>query len=229
MIHNLPKLLKAVKAGDLEAAILLHRESARSSSLNSWTSSSPADLRRRAAAFEEPISDDTAAAPAGSKPTAAGSTKHPAVPAHAALAARPLQSCFQSYNSCVAATNNCTGHGFCANRLGGASSSKNLLAPTTGSGGNGPQLGARQQTPGGACFACTCVASVNDTGIGRSTTHWGGAVCQKEDISTPFWLLAGFTIAITWAIAMAIGMLYSVGEEKLPGVIGAGVSRTTTR
>jgi hypothetical protein len=199
LIEAIPKLLKAAKSGDLEAAILLHPESARSSPLTSWTTSPPTDLRRRAAAFEEPMADDDGVPIA--KPTS--TTKRPPV-AHPALAARPIPTCFQSYNSCVAATNNCTGHGLCANR-----------------GGNHTGSAA-----GSSCFACRCLATVDETTAVRRTTHWGGNVCQKEDVSTPFWLLAGFTIAITWAIAMAIGMLYSVGEEKLPGVIGAGVSRT---
>jgi len=51
-------------------------------------------------------------------------------------------------------------------------------------------------------------------------------MCQKEDISTQFWLIAGFTITIIGAVTFAIGLLFSVGEEKLPGVIGAGVSRS---
>jgi 1,4-dihydroxy-2-naphthoate octaprenyltransferase len=51
-------------------------------------------------------------------------------------------------------------------------------------------------------------------------------MCQKEDISVQFWLIAGFTIMIVGVTAFAIGLLYSVGEETLPGVIGAGVSRS---
>lgn len=61
---------------------------------------------------------------------------------------------------------------------------------------------------------------------GRKTIHWGGNMCQKEDISVPFWLIVGFTVTIIGAITFAIGLLFSVGEEKLPGVIGAGVSRS---
>ncbi|KAG7293687.1 hypothetical protein NEMBOFW57_003743 [Staphylotrichum longicolle] len=61
---------------------------------------------------------------------------------------------------------------------------------------------------------------------GRKTVHWGGNMCQKEDISVPFWLIAGFTITIVGAVSFAIGLLFSVGEEQLPGVIGAGVSRS---
>lgn len=62
--------------------------------------------------------------------------------------------------------------------------------------------------------------------IGEKTIRWGGNMCQKKDVSIPFWLLTGFTIAIVGMITFAIGLLYSVGEEQLPGVIGAGVSRS---
>jgi hypothetical protein len=61
---------------------------------------------------------------------------------------------------------------------------------------------------------------------GRKTVHWGGNMCQKEDISVQFWLIAGFTVMIVGVVTFAIGLLYSVGEETLPGVIGAGVSRS---
>ncbi len=42
----------------------------------------------------------------------------------------------------------------------------------------------------------------------------------------PFWLIVGFTVTIIGAISFAIGLLFSVGEERLPGVIGAGVSKS---
>lgn len=54
--------------------------------------------------------------------------------------------------------------------------------------------------------------------------NYGGPACQKKDISGPFWLIAGFTIVIIGLVSWAIGMMFSIGEEKLPGVIGAGVS-----
>lgn len=59
---------------------------------------------------------------------------------------------------------------------------------------------------------------------GNRTIHWGGAACQKKDISGPFWLIVGFTVVMIGLVSWAIGMLFSIGEEKLPGVIGAGVS-----
>lgn len=43
-------------------------------------------------------------------------------------------------------------------------------------------------------------------------------------MSTAFWLIATSSIVMAGLVGWAIGMLFSVGEEKLPGVIGAGVS-----
>jgi hypothetical protein len=53
--------------------------------------------------------------------------------------------------------------------------------------------------------------------------RWGGAACQKKDISSSFFLISGVTIAIIVIIGTAIGMIYSVGTAELPGVISAGV------
>jgi hypothetical protein len=102
-------------------------------------------------------------------------------------------------------TANCSGHGECVNKYGAGSST--------------------------SCYACACQASVvkpadEERNRGEKTVHWGGNMCQKEDISVPFWLITGFTVTIVGAVTFAIGMLFSVGEEKLPGVIGAGVSRS---
>ncbi|EGU89125.1 hypothetical protein FOXB_00398 [Fusarium oxysporum f. sp. conglutinans Fo5176] len=99
--------------------------------------------------------------------------------------------CFTSEDSCMEATGNCTGHGKCLNKYGQSKDS---------------------------CFACHCQVTKSESG---SVTHWGGNMCQKQDISVQFWLFAGFTIALLTILYMAIGMLFSVGEEKLPGVIGA--------
>lgn len=81
------------------------------------------------------------------------------------------------------------------------------------------------------CFVCACERTVVDPGkgathVGIKTVSWGGNMCQKEDVSVPFWLLAGFTVTIVGAVTFAIGLLYGVGNEPLPGVIGAGVIRS---
>jgi hypothetical protein len=56
------------------------------------------------------------------------------------------------------------------------------------------------------------------------TTYWGGPACQKKDISVQFWLFVMIGVALAFLISAGIGMLYSMGSEELPSVIGAGVS-----
>jgi hypothetical protein len=118
--------------------------------------------------------------------------------------------CYSTLDSCTEKTNHCSGHGKCFKKRSAA--------------------GGKD-----ACFACGCVAQnqtfthgpQNRTGV--RITYWGGAACQKQDISSQFWLIALFSIVIVGVVAWAIGMLYSVGEEKLPGVIGAGVASNRAR
>ncbi|KAI0517163.1 hypothetical protein F5B22DRAFT_605114 [Xylaria bambusicola] len=121
-----------------------------------------------------------------------------------ALAGRPtpVPNCFTSQSACENATNSCFGHGECVNRWGKDDTDK-------------------------TCFFCHCGTTVDTDSKGKKHVYrWGGGMCQKRDISTPFWLFAGVTIALVATIAFSIGLLFSVGEEKLPGVIGAGVSRS---
>ena len=56
------------------------------------------------------------------------------------------------------------------------------------------------------------------------TTQWGGPACQKKDISAAFWLLAGFSIVMMATVSWGVGLLFSIGQEDLPSVIGAGVA-----
>nr|XP_036578596.1 arsenate reductase [Colletotrichum truncatum]KAF6785891.1 arsenate reductase [Colletotrichum truncatum] len=111
-----------------------------------------------------------------------------------------IPSCFSSLESCQEATKNCTGHGDCYNKYQKA---------------NGEVSGT--------CFACSCLKTNSTTG---STTQWGGPACSKVDVSIPFWLFTGFTIALVGILYFAISLLFNVGEEQLPGVIGAGVSKS---
>ncbi|KAF4125017.1 GAL4 [Geosmithia morbida] len=111
-----------------------------------------------------------------------------------------IPACFSSEDSCVTATGNCSGHGSCTNKYG--SSSKD------------------------SCFACHCLSSINEES--GSLTHWAGKTCSKEDVSVAFWLFAGFTLVMVFILTTCVGMLYSVGEEKLPGVLGAGVSKSSS-
>ncbi|KAI1827462.1 hypothetical protein F4861DRAFT_536026 [Xylaria intraflava] len=114
----------------------------------------------------------------------------------------PVPNCFVSQNACETATNSCSGHGMCVDRWG-------------------------KDNTDNTCFFCHCEKTVEKNAKGgEQVFYWGGGMCQKRDVSTPFWLFAGVTIALVATVAFSIGMLFSVGEEKLPGVIGAGVSRT---
>ncbi|KAL4730713.1 hypothetical protein ACLX1H_002751 [Fusarium chlamydosporum] len=108
----------------------------------------------------------------------------------------PASICFKSESECNKRTGNCSGHGTCQSRYGKGDD---------------------------ACFSCHCLSTKSEKG---SVTHWAGGACSKQDISVQFWLFAGFTISMVTILYLAIGMLFSVGEEKLPGVIGAGVSRS---
>lgn len=113
----------------------------------------------------------------------------------------PVGSCFGSEDSCLTETGNCSGHGSCVNKY----------ANPDGSAGST------------SCYVCRCASPYDEN---PSTAHWAGPTCAKKDISTPFWLFFGLTLALVGILSMSIGMLFSVGEEKLPGVIGAGVSRS---
>ncbi|KAI1464358.1 uncharacterized protein F4812DRAFT_208699 [Daldinia caldariorum] len=135
------------------------------------------------------------------------SDSKPGSSAAAVFSSKPLPvlpACFASQNACVTATDSCSGRGECVDRWGKVD-------------------GATR-----ACFSCRCMATNETDARGRvGLYHWGGAACQKRDISTPFWLFAGVSVTLAATIAFAVGLLFSVGEEKLPGVIGAGVSRST--
>jgi len=116
--------------------------------------------------------------------------------------------CHDSLDSCISSTNNCSGHGACYKKYGSAKE-----GDTTGS-----------------CFTCGCMAT-NETfkydggqRTGWRLQSWGGSACHKKDVSGPFWLIGIFSIVMVGLVSWAIGLMYSIGEEKLPGVIGAGVS-----
>ncbi|KAK3309357.1 uncharacterized protein B0T15DRAFT_405548 [Chaetomium strumarium] len=225
LVDNLPRLNNFVNNGELEVLLVLLPESSRNSKLNHWSATaagagswdSASDLRRRRHAEETVITDHQLSIDAESDN---GEANHPPAATAAATTTttldnarrtkKPIPQCFASYDGCMAQTNSCSGHGECANKYGGNTTSSASAA---------------------SCFACVCKASVVEPGDGaraqgRRTVHWGGNMCQKEDVSVEFWLIAGFTVTIVGAVTFAIGLLFNVGEEKLPGVIGAGVSRS---
>ncbi|KAG5994516.1 hypothetical protein E4U43_003216 [Claviceps pusilla] len=136
------------------------------------------------------------------KPEAQAQATSPSTPQGMALASSGrIAACYESLSACNEATRNCTGHGMCKDKYANADGTKAAAS----------------------CFACHCQATREE---GKGVKHWGGPSCAKQDVSVPFWLFAGFTLAMVGILSMSVGLLYSVGEEKLPGVIGAGVSRS---
>lgn len=132
------------------------------------------------------------------------STQHSSVPETLQASTSPLPHgvlpvCHPSLESANAATNNCSGHGTVYKKSG--------------------KEGEYE------CFACKCTKTVltADNG-GVKTIYWGGPACQKKDISVPFFLLAGISIALLGAVTWGIGLMSSIGQEPLPSVIGAGVT-----
>lgn len=196
-----PKLQRYAETGEMETAILVFPESSRKSKTSSW-SSYPSELHRRQA--EAVLSSEgpflaSSQTPKAKSPVASnspGNVERGAIPA-----------CFKSWSGCVNATNSCSGHGFCVNKW-----SNDI-----------PEDGSEPpKTDGAACFVCSCKRTLNEK---NHTTSWGGATCEKIDVSTPFALFVGFTIIMVTVIAGGITMLYSIGNEPLPGVLGAGVAK----
>ena len=75
------------------------------------------------------------------------------------------------------------------------------------------------------CWACKCSTSVFTDKEGRTkTVYWGGPACQKKDVSVQFWMLAALGVGLAATISWGIGLMYSIGDEELPSVIGAGVA-----
>lgn len=107
---------------------------------------------------------------------------------------------FNSLASCEKLTLNCSGHGECK------------------------LLHKAQDKTQQDRFGCACSPTIIGKGNARKVTNWGGPACQKKDISTPFWLFVGTGVMLAFLISTIIGMMYSIGSEELPSVIGAGVS-----
>ncbi|KAJ5822917.1 hypothetical protein N7447_005257 [Penicillium robsamsonii] len=125
------------------------------------------------------------------------STPHSTIPLHSTLA--PV--CHVSNASCVESTNDCSGHGSCYRKYGSG---------VEGSSGN--------------CYACQCKETIVQNSDGTTKkVRWGGAACQKRDISSPFFLVAGVSLLAILLAGSAIGMLFSMGSQELPSVISAGV------
>ena len=115
--------------------------------------------------------------------------------------------CYSSNSSCAESTNNCSGHGSCYLKYG----SGDETAPNN-------------------CYACKCRPTVLQNSDGTvQKVQWGGPTCQKKDISPPFFLIAGVSFLVILIVSSAIGMLFNIGQSKLPSVIGAGLDGSKTR
>lgn len=195
-MEDLSALRKSVASNILEATIVVLPQSTRQSKHAYWTTNAPSELRRRF--LESPISD--AVTKVVVAPGSGGAVAEAADPS-----SKMNLGCFSSFNSCVSSTSNCTGHGTCVDKY---------AVPGQGSGDK-------------QCFVCSCLSTKAHPDKENSQhVHWGGAYCQKIDVSSPFWLLFGTSLILVGLVTGCIVMLFSVGEEKLPGVIGAGVSRS---
>ena len=192
----------------MEVMLVLLPESSRTTSISRWTTK-PQTHVRRAANSESVLAEDTTLAVKADKSAGPFADAHDFVPLKTKIPA-----CFQSLNTCMTQTRNCSGHGRCVNKY--------EASP-------GKEVKRADDDTRPVCFTCRCVSTLNrpeGEGVGLSTTQWAGNMCQKQDISVPFWLILSFSVSIIGALTFAIGMLFSVGEQQLPGVIGAGVSKT---
>ena len=147
---------------------------------------------------EEPLSLAPQSIPLSSSPKL-----QPSQPQTLKASSLPLAPlCYSVEGDCLSSTGNCSGHGSCYNKIS-----------------------APESSAGGDCWLCGCQPTVvkNEKGQNK-TTAWGGPACSKKDVSAPFFLLAGFTIVMVATLSWGIGLLYSIGEEELPSVIGAGVT-----
>jgi hypothetical protein len=201
------KFIKYAKNGDMNVMVVLMPKSSGSSNAAKHpygsyekASQNPIVKARREPA-EEPMTESPflVSSPMYSKQVKATNSS--------GNSSKPLKgvipACFSSRDACVAMTNNCSGRGNCYKKYSNADSKV-------------------------SCFTCGCRAQ-NTTfmfqGSNRSTLkYYGGSACQKEDISAPFWLITIFTVVMVGLISWGVGLMFSIGEEKLPGVIGAGVS-----
>ena len=93
--------------------------------------------------------------------------------------------------------------------------SDNCTSFTNACSGHGECVKARD-----GCYKCQCSKTTVREG---KTISWGGNACQKKDISVEFALFAFVGVFFTLLVAGIIAMLFNMGSEKLPSVIGAGV------
>lgn len=74
----------------------------------------------------------------------------------------------------------------------------------------------------GDCWSCNCAASFDETT--RSTTYWQGSDCSKKDVSVEFNLFLWFSVFMIIATTLGVKLLFDVGNQELPGVLGAATA-----
>jgi len=208
------RLTRFAKKQELNVIVVLMPEASRSSKTKtnpygSYDKISQAQIARRGRVSEEPMTESSSVQTTPLHYSKQIQTSK----ASSNASMKPITGiprlCHASLDSCISATNNCSGHGECYKKYGGSGEGK------------------------GGCYTCFCRATTKIVPFpggeknGTAWQYWGGSACHKEDISAAFWLIFIFTIVIIGVTGWAISMLYNIGEEKLPGVIGAGVSGKT--
>lgn len=195
--NDILKELKTLESlgdiGRVVSTVVLLPQSDANSKPQDWLDK-PQELRRRQAeqvisAPEEAAESKATTSPA---PTSTAPSHHKG----------PIPACFNSAESCMEATDSCSGRGNCTNKYGEAPA---------------------DPKEGDVCYVCRCIGTASKSG---DVKHWGGPTCGKQDVSVPFWLFVTSGVLLAGIVYFAIGLLYSIGEEQLPGVIGAGVSRS---
>ena len=205
MSYRLQQILPSLtRFDDIEATIVLMPLVSKHAKRNAnpyGSYESPANLEAREQRPEKPLaksSTSSALASATSKATAPTSAPKTTIPA-----------CYLTEKACNNATASCMGHGSCVLKYSEREGDEKI---------------------GADCWACACSPTViettnKDTGKKSiKTTYWGGPACQKKDVSSPFLLFAGIGIFLAAAIAWGVGMMYSIGDQQLPSVLGAGVA-----
>lgn len=113
-------------------------------------------------------------------------------------------ACYPSNAMCEETTNRCSGHGHCFRKHASKDGSSTV-----------------------DCFACKCTKTVltrYEDGRPKKTIQWGGPACDKKDVSTPFFILVSLTVLVIVFVTGGIRLLYGIGSEDLPSVLGAGVA-----
>lgn len=191
-------LASLAKKGEIESTVVFIPTAAEVSHAAYWSDAS-GELRRRQ-------SEQIISTPASDKDASTADK------VKVAKAKANVVVCYDTKVACEEATDKCSAHGECVDRYHPAKDDDE------------DEEGLQSRAPSGpSCFICKC--GQTRATKGGSLTSWGGATCAKQDISAPFWLLVSISVVLVFAVTMSIGLLFSVGEEKLPGVIGAGVSK----